>query len=150
MQFIQEVHLGNRVEKKKAGQIFLQSRAQLSLELLMVFLIFLSLLAISYAAASKAGDVAQRKIAQELSQSSFNGFASALDSACSLGNGNVRIVKIRGEKAAISRASDGASFAFTAGNFTQSANSSCEISILNDEKSDEFAIENKNGKIEIS
>lgn len=141
MQRIQKMHLGNRVKKKKA---------QLSFELLLVFLIFLSLLAISYAAASKAGDAAQRKISYELSKSSFGEFSSALDSACSLGSGNVRIVKVRGEKATVSRAADGSSFTFTAGKFTQSANSSCEIIVLANGAASSFTIENKNGRIEVS
>jgi hypothetical protein len=125
-----------------------QLRAQLSAEALLLFLVFLTLLAIAYAAAGNVGSAAQRKIAASLSQSDFNDFSSKAAQACSLGNGNVRVVELRGEAATIS--SEGGSILLSAGNFSQAANVSCETDVLQTEPTKEFTIKNRAGKLEIS
>ena len=90
--------------------------AQASIETLLVFLIFLSAFGIVYAASSRLAAGAQSRLDASLSQSSFLEFSSKLSSACSLGNGNVREVEVKGKSASLS--SDGKSITFTTGNFS--------------------------------
>lgn len=124
------------------------TKGQLSFELLLVFLIFLSLLGISYTATSKASAAAAKKISYELSRSSFEDFSAKLESACNLGNGNVRTVQIKGEKAALFAEEN--TLTFTAKNFSGKINSPCNLTLLQSSQSSEFTIENKEGTIEIS
>jgi len=122
--------------------------AQASIETLLVFLIFLSAFGIVYAASLRLAAGAQTRLDMSLSQSSFSEFSSKLYSACSLGNGNVREVEVKGKPAAL--ASDGKSIIFHAGNFSASANSSCEISLASSAPASSFRIENKDGVLEIN
>ena len=136
-------------------------RAQASIETLLVFLVFLSAFGIAYAAGSRLASASQSRLDTSLSQASFLEFAAKLQSACSLGNGNVREAEVKGKAATLMLAADGAeqasrahgsagnSIVFTAGNFTAEANSSCEISIADGGPARSFTIENKNGTLEI-
>ena len=124
------------------------SRAQASIETLIVFIIFLSAFGIVYAASSRLAAGAQTRLDTSLSQSSFSEFSAKLQSACALGNGNVREVEVKGKPAALS--ADGKSIKFTAGNFSSTTNSSCEISITTGSPAHSFSIENKDGALEIS
>ena len=138
------------------------SRAQASTETLLVFLIFLSAFGIVYAASSRLAASAQARIDASLSQSSFLDFSAKLQSACSLGNGNVREMEVKGKAAALALAEEkigqdahtpgdtGGSIIFTAGNFSARANSSCEISLAASGALRHFTIENKNGTLEIN
>jgi hypothetical protein len=124
------------------------ARGQLSLETLLVFTIFISLLGISYTATSKVGEIAQKKMVEELAKRSFEDFSAKLSSACSLGNGNIRTAEIRGDAAKIE--SNGRGVLFSTKSFSSQSNSSCEITVLQAEPASSFTIENKQGKIEIS
>ena len=84
----------------------------------------------------------------EAAKSSFSEFSSKLESACSLGNGNVRQVGLAQGQAVIS--AEGKTATFTASSFAAQANSSCELSVLKTGPSSEFTIRNAGGKIEIS
>jgi len=138
------------------------SRAQASIETLLVFLIFLSAFGIVYAASSRLASAAQSRLDTSLSQSAFSEFSAELQSACSLGNGNVREVEVKGkpatlalaegeaEKAAREPEGRSSSIVFTAGNFSAHANSSCEILLATGSSSNFFRMENKEGTIEIS
>jgi len=138
------------------------SRAQASIETLLVFLIFLSAFGIVYAASSRLASAAQSRLDMSLSKSSFSEFSAKLQSACSLGNGNVREIEVKGksatlvlaggdtEQAALASDSSGGSIIFTAGNFSASANSSCALSLAIDAPSHSFRIENKEGVLEIN
>ena len=137
------------------------SRAQASIETLLVFLIFLSAFGIVYAASSRLASSAQSRLDTSLSQSSFSDFSAKLQSACSLGNGNVREVEVKGKPATLTLvdggteqdapASDGgSSIIFTAGNFSARANFSCTISLATGVASRSFRIENKDGVLEIN
>lgn len=124
------------------------AKAQASLELLIVFLVFLSALGISLAATSKIGAAVQEKENYNLAAASFRGLSAKIESACAMGNGNIRLAEISGAKAKVS--SDGKSIFFSAGSFNSSQNFSCEIASLADSPSSSFRIENKDGAIEIS
>ncbi len=138
------------------------SRAQASIETLIVFIIFLSAFGIVYAASSRLAAGAQTRLDTSLSQSSFSDFAAKLQSACALGNGNVREVEVKGKPATLALAEDsagqaanapgdaGSSIAFSAGSFSARANSSCGISLRTDSSARSFRIENANGTLEIS
>jgi len=121
---------------------------QLSIETLLILLLFLIVLGISYTAASNIGASAQKSIQTSLSKTSFNEFSAKLSEACSLGNGNVRVVEVKGEAASFS--SEGKFYTFSAGAFSAAANSSCEISMLQSLPSKHFTIKNIGGKIEVS
>jgi uncharacterized protein (UPF0333 family) len=123
-------------------------RAQASLELLLLFAVFLTLLGISLFSASKLNAAAQKRSELSLAERSFADFSAKLSQVCSLGNGNVRTVKIEGAKAEISE--EGNALTFQAGSFAASAASSCEISVQQAAPSDRFTIRNIDGKIEIS
>ena len=122
--------------------------AQASIETLLVFLIFLSAFGIVYAAGSRLAAAAQSRLDISSSQSSFSDFAAKLQSACFLGNGNVRVVEVNGKAAILS--TEGNSITFTAGSFSARVNSTCEISLLASEPSRSFRIENMNGTLEIT
>ena len=124
------------------------SRAQASIETLLVFLIFLSAFGIVYAASSRLASAAQSRLDASLSQSSFSDFSAKLQSACSLGNGNVREVEVKGKPALLT--AEGNGITFSAGTFSARANSSCEISLSTDSPARSYRIENVNGSLEIS
>ena len=123
-------------------------QGQMSFEALLLFLVFLTLLAIAYSAAANVGSAAQKKTALSFSQSDFNEFSAKLAQACSLGDGNVRIAKMRGNKAIL--AAVGQAVTFSAGNFSATTSSACPIALLQGEPSGFFRIKNILGKIEIS
>jgi len=125
------------------------SRAQASIEALLVFLIFLSAFGIVYAASSRLASAAQSRLDTSLSQSSFSDFSAKLQSACALGNGNVREVEVKGNAAFLSSPT-GNSIVFAAGGFSARANSSCGIALAASAPSRFFRIENKEGTLEIS
>ncbi len=122
--------------------------AQLSIEVLLIFSLFLSLSAIAYFATSKIGAASQERVSFELSRSSFLDFSGRLSSACAMGEGNIRTVAIKGAPAAIR--ADGREYSFSAGKFFATENSSCEISVSKTGASDTFTIANIGGQIEIS
>ena len=124
------------------------SRAQASIETLLVFLIFLSAFGIVYAASSRLAAGAQSRLDTSLSQSTFSDFAAKLQSACSLGNGNVRVVEVKGKPAMLIAEGNGVTFA--ADGFSARANSSCEISLTTSSPGRSFRIVNTNGTLEIS
>ncbi len=124
------------------------ARGQLSLELLAAFAIFLSLLAISYLASMRLASATETRLEIGLANSSFARFTSALDRACSLGDGNVRAVEISGEPASVS--SEGGLLIFTAGNFSAQASPACPISIIQANPARNFRVENKDGTLQIS
>jgi hypothetical protein len=133
-------------------------RAQSSIETLLVFLIFLSAFGIVYAASSRLAAVSQSRLDTSISQSSFSDFSAKLQAACALGNGNVRMVEVKGKPAALALAeeegalsgSGGSSIFFTAGNFSARANSSCGISLAGSSPARVFRIENSNGTLLVS
>jgi hypothetical protein len=124
---------------------------QASIETLLVFIIFLSAFGIVYAASSRLAAATQSRLDASLSQSTFSEFFAKLQSACSLGSGNVRIVEVKGKPASLAPAgAGGKSIIFSAGSFSAQANSSCEISIASVEAASSFSIENNEGAISIS
>ena len=123
-------------------------KGQVSVETLLVFLIFLMVLGIAYFASSKIAGAAQREEAYALSKNSFGEFSSKLSQACSLGNGNVRKVDVAGAPASIRM--EGDALEYSAGNFSAELNSSCEISVADGGASNVFLIRNNGGKIEVS
>ncbi len=127
---------------------FERSRGQLSLETLVIFLLFITIFGISYSAASRLGSSTQFAANAALAKSSFAEFSALVSEACSLGEGNVRLVKIRGQPATVSQKEGG--YSFSAGAFLAQANSTCEIMVLQGGPSTSFKIENFGGKIQVS
>lgn len=123
-------------------------RGQLSLESLLLFLIFLSLLGVSLAASSRIGSAAQARLSYEKAASDFRLLSEKTDSACALGNGNVRQLELSGPPAAIS--AEAGELTFSAGGFSAQHSCPCNISVLRGEPAASFSIENKGGQLEIS
>ncbi|MCX8194568.1 MAG: hypothetical protein N3G22_00455 [Candidatus Micrarchaeota archaeon] len=124
------------------------AKGQLSTELLVVFLVFLALLGLSLAAIDRTLRVSQQKISQAKFDSAFADFYSKLESACSLGEGNVRHFAVEGGKASVS--ASGTGFTLSLFGISKSGSSSCEIEIADEAPSETFTISNKEGKLVIS
>ncbi|MEM4554286.1 MAG: hypothetical protein QXT25_00345 [Candidatus Anstonellaceae archaeon] len=120
-------------------------KAQLSLETLIVFLLFITLLGISYVALSKFQEKASERARLELAKSSFAALSSAIHEACILGDGNIREVRLQGMQATIS--SNGTAYNFSSGKFYAWASSSCQVEVEYSAPSFDFLVKNKKGKI---
>jgi len=123
-------------------------RGQVSIETLLVFLIFLSVLGVAYAAASKIAAGSQERVQRALSEKSFNEFSDKAAQACFLGNGNVRIVEAEGGAANIS--ADGTAVHFESAHFRGSFSTNCISESKAQQPATRIRIENKEGVIEIS
>lgn len=139
-----ELHTGSR------GVSPGSSKAQLSVETLLVFLVFLIILGIAYTASTRLYSASQQGINAALSRESFNELSSKIEEACLLGSGNVRIVKIKGQPVSLS--AEGRALAFFAPGFSATYDSPCGISIDQEKSmpSAAFTIENSGGAIRIS
>ncbi len=124
------------------------ARGQVSAEMMMLFLIFLALLAISFSAMTNAGRSSQERVGKAVFESSFADFSSKVKSACELGNGNVRSFELPQGEASVS--SSGTEFTFSMYGESRSASSFCDTKILQEDPSGEFTISNVDGTIEIS
>jgi len=128
---------------------FSVAKAQISLEALLLFAIFLSMLAIVLAASSQIRGMAQNREDRAVSQQAFNDFSTKLSRACALGNGNVRVFTTPGGEADLSQDSSGA-ILFSMLNVSFSAGIPCQIGGMPSAPSNTFTIENKDGTIWIS
>ena len=124
------------------------SKAQISVETLLVFLVFLVILGIAYTASTKLGAASQQSIGKALSRETFNELSSKIEEACLLGNGNVRIVQVKGQ--VVSLSASGRALQFTAPDFSEQKNFSCDINSVPASASTAFTIRNENGIIKIS
>lgn len=124
------------------------SKAQLSLEALLLFAVFLSVLAIALAASSQVRTAAQQQMDEAFSLQAFNDFSSKLSQACNMGNGNVRVFSSKGGPVEI--ASGGNAIIFASRGIRHTANVSCTLDIQNTGPSETFRMENTGGTIEIS
>ncbi|MDO8339029.1 MAG: class III signal peptide-containing protein [Candidatus Burarchaeum sp.] len=73
----------------------MRSRAQVSLEFLIILAAFLAFLAVWIPVLGKINDGAQQGIATGYAKESAARLAAALDDVCMLGEGNVRLVEMR-------------------------------------------------------
>jgi len=123
-------------------------RGQVSVETLLVFLIFLLVLGIVYFGSSRIVGGVQREMDMTLSKKSFNEFAGKIDEACLLGEGNVRQFKTEGRNVTLGveiNQIDESGIIYTSGNFSDMATTACEINIETD-TGNGFQIENIDGK----
>ena len=141
-------HLGNFVMARKPSDSSL-AKAQISLEALLLFAIFLSMLAIVLAASSQIRGMAQNREDRSVSQQAFNDFSSKLERACALGNGNVRVFTTPGGEAELSQEANG-TILFSMLNVSFSADIPCQIGSMPPAPSNTFTIENKDGTIWVS
>lgn len=124
------------------------SKAQISVETLLVFLVFLIILGVAYTASTKLGAASQQSIGKALSRETFNELSSKIEEACLLGNGNVRIVQVKGQPVSLS--ASGRALEFTAPDFSTQKEFSCDIDSVPASAKTAFTIRNENGKIKIS
>ncbi|MCX8197701.1 MAG: hypothetical protein N3F07_00690 [Candidatus Micrarchaeota archaeon] len=120
---------------------------QLSMEALLLFVVFLALLGVSLAASSRISSAAQEKISYEKSAADFRLLSQKAESACLLGNGNLRLIVFSGLPPSIS--ADSQTIFFSSGNFSSNISLPCQISIKASFPKPEATIENKNGALEI-
>jgi len=130
----------------------LGTRAQISVETLLVFLVFLILLGMAYEATTKLGSASQQSINAALSRESFNELVSKIDQACTLGEGNQRMVSIKGDEATLTTpAADKKTLHFDTPLFKQDYDSSCRLTVSKTSPSRVFTVENTDGaNVEIS
>jgi len=124
------------------------AKAQISLEALMLFALFLAMLAIVLASSSQIRGMAQNRTDAAISQQAFNDFSSKAGRACALGDGNVRVFSTQG--AASISGTGSKSLVFTMLNITHNLELPCDIGGLPASPSNSFTIENKGGTIEIT
>ena len=124
------------------------SKAQISVETLLVFLVFLVILGIAYTASTKLGAASQQSIGKALSRETFNELSKKIEEACLLGNGNVRIVQVKGQ--AVSLSASGRALEFTAPDFSAQKDFSCDIDPTPASAKTAFTIRNEGGIIKIS
>ena len=126
-------------------------RAQISVETLLVFLLFLVLLGIAYTAASKLGAASQNQINAALSRETLNELSSRIESVCLLGEGNKRVVDVKGEAVKLSIApGNGRQLEFSAPHFSGTIDSPCPISSVPNGAARSFTITNTGASVEIS
>jgi len=127
-----------------------RKKAQISVETLLVFLVFLILLGIAYTATTRLGSASQKSINTALSRESFNELSSKAEQVCILGDGNVRVVSIKGEAATLTAQGNSLKFE-TASGFSDSYPLSCTLDIQQQSPSRTFTVENIGGtKVKIS
>lgn len=122
--------------------------AQISLESLMAFAIFLSMLALSLAGSMKIAESSNERLGYELGKQAFFEFSAKADAACALGSGNVRTVPLGKSTASLS--SNGSEIFFSSGGFSSAFRSSCPVLLQAGPFSSWLRIENKGGTLEIS
>ncbi len=101
-------------------------KAQLSLEFLMVFAVFLAVLLLAVGAISKISYVEERAKEKAFGELALSDMSSAANSACVLGNGNVRVVKMPDN--AISFSFSGNEISASCGNWSGITGIECEVS----------------------
>ncbi|MCX8174681.1 MAG: hypothetical protein N3E51_00545 [Candidatus Micrarchaeota archaeon] len=124
------------------------SKAQLSMEAMLVLLVFIVSVGIAYFAVASLGKGAEKSISASLSKASFDELSSKIAEACSLGNGNVRQMQAKG--APMQLRSDGRRLFASAEQFSASREFDCEIWVRQEEPARFFTIANQDGTIEIS
>ena len=122
------------------------ARAQASAESLVVFLVFISILGIAALAISRIGDAAKTRLDSATLQSSMGSLSYAISQACSMGDGNVRQVRLN---APTSLVASGKTLRLSNGNSSLEKDFNCEL-LPASLRSDTFTVSNLNGKIEIS
>ena len=124
-------------------------KGQISVELLLVFFVFLGLLAIAYSATRSITASVGEKADASLAASSIGDLRSKILSACSFGEGNVRIFTVAGRRQISVSESDGGMTA-TVGGVSEEIGSDCEISVQAAGAASSLRIENSGGRIIIS
>lgn len=122
------------------------ARAQISLEALLLFALFLSILSVALFTSSKISGMAQGRVDEALSRQAFNEFSSKASSACALGNGNSRAFSANSQ-ATLDYRQGGIAFTMLGRSYILPL--ACPVFIEKAE-SGKFKIENKEGRITIS
>jgi len=145
---VKDAARNGRIRASAACRSF--SKAQISVETLLVFLVFLVILGIAYTASTKLGAASQQSIGKALSRETFNELSSKIEEACLLGNGNVRIVQVKGQPMALS--ASGRTITFNVGEpeFTAQKDFYCDIDPTPASAKTAFTIRNEDGIIKIS
>lgn len=124
------------------------ANAQISLEALLLFALFLSMLAMVLASSAQIRDMAQGRTGKAISQQAFNDFSSKAARACALGDGNVRVFSVINGEATITRTGSN-SIDFTMFNLSNSLELPCNFGSIPPLPSNSFTIENSGGAIDI-
>ena len=106
-------------------------------------------LGIAYTAITRLGSLSQQSINAALSRESFNEFSIKANETCMLGEGNVRVVDVKGESATLVPLGS-QQLNFTAPHFWAIYDSPCGFTLQQTGPSKEFTIKNNGGTTEIS
>ena len=101
-------------------------KAQLSLEFLIVFAVFLAVLLLAITAISKISYAEERAKEKAFGELALSDLSSAANNACILGDGNVRVVKMPDNE--ISFSFSGNEISASCGNWTGTWGVKCEVS----------------------
>jgi uncharacterized protein (UPF0333 family) len=121
----------------------LKSTGQLSLELLIITSIFLILIGVSVFSLERLTSKSKEKIEIEKSKADFEALCSMINSACVLGQGNLRTIEFVGQVPEIKSYAN--VLEFKSSNFQGKKEFRCDILVLSVGK--KIKLENSDGKI---
>jgi hypothetical protein len=123
-------------------------RAQASLDTMASFLIFISALAVSAAAAFAILSASNARIERDLAQKGFADLSSKINDACAMGDGNMRTISLGSKNNTLE--SQGSKLLFFSGEYSESVHFLCNVSVESGGPSNSFKIENVGGLIVVS
>jgi uncharacterized protein (UPF0333 family) len=122
-------------------------RGQVSLEFLILFGLFLSMLVIAFGAITRIGKMGEREIEKRSAELLADDISNAVNNVCILGDGNREEIE-SGTGFSISPQENG--FLLKVGNAEIRKSAVCEVIVDGDAFSGRINVENKDGKVRIS
>jgi hypothetical protein len=124
-----------------------EMRGQASLEFLILFAVFLSILIIAIGAITRIEKLGRDGIGKRSAELLANDISNAINNACILGDGNRRTVESRME---FSLSSEGNGILLRAGNAEIKRSTMCEAVVEGNQFSGTVWVENRGGEVHIS
>lgn len=124
-----------------------QARGQASLEFLILFAVFLSILIIAIGAITRIEKIGKDEMEKRSAELLSNDISNAINNACIMGDGNMRMIESQME---FSLSSEGSSILLRAGNAEIRKSTMCEVVVDGNQFSGTVEIENRDGKVYIS
>lgn len=125
-----------------------QARGQASLEFLILFAVFLSILIIAIGAITRIEKLGRDEMEKRSAELLANDISNAVNNVCIMGDGNMRVIE---SNRVFSLSSGGGSILLRAGNIEIRKSVMCEVVVGGNQFSGtSVEIENKDGKVHIS
>lgn len=122
-------------------------RGQVSLEFLILFGLFLSMLVIAFGAITRIGKMGEQEIEKKSAELLADDISNAVNNVCILGDGNREEIETRAE---FSISPEGNGLLLKVGNTEIRKSAVCEVIVDGDAFSGSVKVENKDGKVRIS